>query len=524
MRKPSAAVAPRAVARARTSASRAASHRHSVQADRRQSHADRHGLAVLAARADPLVEREIVPHAAHPRERVGAIADERGALHRLGDLAILDQVGFARGEHELAARDVHLSATEIHRVETARDRLQNFARVVLPGEHERVGHPRHRRVGVRLAPTVARGRLAHQARVEPILHVAAQDAVLDQDVPAGRRAFVVDVEGAAPIRDRAVIDHRDQLGGDLLSQAAGECRDALAVEIAFEPVADSLVQQDARPAGSEHDGHRPRRRVDRRELQRGLTRGLGGEALPPVRLEVEVERHATAAAEAADLAPAAVLGDRRDVEPGQRPYVADGPARRRRDQHDDFFAGERDDHLPHARIGGATRGVDPAQQVELARELGDDRRLGQRVEIVRPPATGHGDDARAARPIRDRARLARGLFEILQREIVGVGVARARARLRADAGALAHMTGRFLHYVFFEYELFVHAVLEVDVGVVHPPGEVAAEQALHEGRRDVESLGEEPLGRHPRDVFSHPEGPNPNRRREPAPNFSNAPL
>src|SRR5262249_32439096 len=36
---------------------------------------------------------------------------------------------------------------------------------------------------------------------------------------------------------------------------AGECRGAAAIEIAFEPVADRLVQHHARPARPEHDVH-----------------------------------------------------------------------------------------------------------------------------------------------------------------------------------------------------------------------------------------------------------------------------
>ena len=47
-------------------------------------------------------------------------------------------------------------------------------------------------VGEALAPAVA-GRLhAHQPRVQPVLHVAEQNAVLDQHGALGRRALVVD--------------------------------------------------------------------------------------------------------------------------------------------------------------------------------------------------------------------------------------------------------------------------------------------------------------------------------------------
>ena len=48
--------------------------------------------------------------------------------------------------------------------------------------------------------------------------------------------------------DRPIIDDGNAGGGDPLADAAGECRGALAVEIALEPVPDCLVQQDAGPA------------------------------------------------------------------------------------------------------------------------------------------------------------------------------------------------------------------------------------------------------------------------------------
>ena len=121
------------------------------------------------------------------------------------------------------------------------------------GEHEGVGHARHRDVGIGLAAAVA-GRLhAHQPGVLPVLHVADEDAVLDQRGDAGRRALVVDGERAAAVGNRAVVDDGDARRGDALAHQAGEGALLLAVEVALEPVADRLVQQDARPAGAEHD-------------------------------------------------------------------------------------------------------------------------------------------------------------------------------------------------------------------------------------------------------------------------------
>ena len=55
--------------------------------------------------------------------------------------------------------------------------------------------------------------------------------------------------------ERAVVDDRAVLAGDLLADAARIRRAALAVEVTFQAVADGFVQQHAGPAGAEHDAH-----------------------------------------------------------------------------------------------------------------------------------------------------------------------------------------------------------------------------------------------------------------------------
>jgi hypothetical protein len=96
---------------------------------------------------------------------------------------------------------------------------------------------------------------AHQAGAHPVVHVADQDAVLDQDGAFGGRALVVDGQRAATAGERAVVEHGDALGGHPLADAAGEGADALAVEVAFQAVADGLVQQHAVPARAQHHVH-----------------------------------------------------------------------------------------------------------------------------------------------------------------------------------------------------------------------------------------------------------------------------
>src|ERR1700691_330219 len=99
-----------------------AADRDCVDPNRRQSHAHRHRLAVLAAYANARVEFEVVTHHRDTSEHVGAVADERRALDRTSHLAVLDQVGLGSREHELAVGDVDLAAAEVDREESVTDR------------------------------------------------------------------------------------------------------------------------------------------------------------------------------------------------------------------------------------------------------------------------------------------------------------------------------------------------------------------------------------------------------------------
>lgn len=94
------------------------------------------------------------------------------------------------------------------------------------------------------SPVAGGGGDAHKAGVLPILHIANQHAILDQDI-AGRRggAFIVHGDRPAPVRKGAIIHHSHAFRGHLRADKAGEGRTALAVEIPpFQPVTHGLVQ------------------------------------------------------------------------------------------------------------------------------------------------------------------------------------------------------------------------------------------------------------------------------------------
>jgi hypothetical protein len=135
-------------------------------------------------------------------------------------------------------------------------------------------------MGVAFAPAIA-GRLhAHEPRILPVLHVANENAVLDQQGAVGRRAFVIDGQRATALLHSAVVDHGDAFGGDLLAHQTGECGRLLAIEIAFQAVADRFVEHHARPAISQHHIHLAGRCGHRVEIDQCLAHGFVDRALP----------------------------------------------------------------------------------------------------------------------------------------------------------------------------------------------------------------------------------------------------
>src|SRR5271163_50520 len=85
-------IAAEAVTRRPTSCAGAAD-RQTVHAQGWLADADRNTLSVLAAGADPLVEAEVVADHGDFGQSIGSIADQRGALNRGPDLAVLNQIG-----------------------------------------------------------------------------------------------------------------------------------------------------------------------------------------------------------------------------------------------------------------------------------------------------------------------------------------------------------------------------------------------------------------------------------------------
>src|SRR5262245_26861220 len=90
----------------------------------------------------------------------------------------------------------------------------------------------------------------HQASIQAVLQVAAQDAVFDQHRTPCGYPFVIHIERTAPAWHGPVIDDRAQLRGHLLPDTTTECRNPLTVKITLQPVSNGFMEQDTRPTGA----------------------------------------------------------------------------------------------------------------------------------------------------------------------------------------------------------------------------------------------------------------------------------
>src|SRR5690606_36032596 len=95
--------------------------------------ADARGDALprLAADADALVDRHIIADAGDFRQHARAVADQRCALDRVAQLAILDLVRLGAAEDELARHDVDLSAAEALGENAGLDAAQQLGGIVV---------------------------------------------------------------------------------------------------------------------------------------------------------------------------------------------------------------------------------------------------------------------------------------------------------------------------------------------------------------------------------------------------------
>ncbi len=271
---------------------------------------------------------------------------------------MLDFVGLAGGKYELPGGDIDLAAAEIHGINAALHGSDDVLRSVWPGPHVGVGHPRERDVRERLAAAIPRRTRAHEPRIQLILHVPAQNSVFNQRRALGRSSLIVDVQRAAPLRERAIINDRALRRSHALTDATREGRGSLAVEVSFEPVADGFVQQYSRPTGTQHHGHRAGGGRLRLEIHQRLTRGLATERQRQVIGNQLLERKAAARAGVTLLPTSVLLHEHGHVEAHQRAHVGRQLSVARRDENDFVDRRHTGGDLHDSRIEAARFAVD----------------------------------------------------------------------------------------------------------------------------------------------------------------------
>ena len=113
-----------------------------------------------------------------------------------------------------------MPAAKIGCVQTFFDARNNFFWRFVACQHVGVGHARHWRVGVAFTAAVTRRFDTRQARIERILDVTLQNTVFNQHVALADVAFIVNIEGAAPVGNGAVVQHRHAFGRHAFADAA----------------------------------------------------------------------------------------------------------------------------------------------------------------------------------------------------------------------------------------------------------------------------------------------------------------
>src|SRR5690606_21981270 len=304
------------------------------------------------------VQLQVVADHGDAVHHLRTIANQRGAFHRRGDLAVLDEIGLTGGKHELAAGDIHLTAAQIGAVDPLLHRPDDLLRIALPGQHVGIGHARHGQMGIGLAAAVTGRRHAHQARVQLVLDVTLENAVLDQRGAVGLVTLVIDGQRTAAARQGTVVDDGAQAGCYFLAHPAAVGRAALAVEVTFQAMAHRLMQQHTGPTRTHHHRHAARRRRNGVEVYRGLAYRLAGVGHGPFLSLEEAVVGTPAAAETAPFPASVVLDDDADIEPHQRPDITRPGTVAGGHQHGIMHPAQADRHLGDARVKTAGVGID----------------------------------------------------------------------------------------------------------------------------------------------------------------------
>src|SRR5262249_54175710 len=172
----------------------------------------------------------------------------------------------------------------------------------------------------------------------------------------------------------------------LLAHQVAEGRYFLPVEVAFEAVADRLVEENARPTRAEDHGQRARGRGHRVEAQDRLPGSLAGERPPAVVVEQKVKLYTPAAAVTALLACRPLGGDTSDLQPQQGLCVRDHGPRRGENQDVFLFDREGGHVIGNAGVVASRLLIDLLQEGDLLGQGDRGRGGAERVQVPRRPA------------------------------------------------------------------------------------------------------------------------------------------
>ena len=157
----------------------------------------RYALPGFSARRATIIQSQVIANHANDLEGVRSRPGQSSAFDRSCDPAVLDEEGKLALERELSTDDVDLPAAQVSKIEASLDRADDFLGAKFAIEHEGVGHARHRQVRIGFPSCVAGAGMAHQAGVKAVVHIAFENAVLDQCGALAWFTLIVDMKRSA---------------------------------------------------------------------------------------------------------------------------------------------------------------------------------------------------------------------------------------------------------------------------------------------------------------------------------------
>ena len=183
------------------------------------------------------------------------------------------------------------------------------------------------------AAAVACGFYPHQTRVLTVLHVAHQNTVFDQHVLSGRRAFVINGDRSAAVRNGAIVQNGHAGCCNALAHKPCKGRGALTVKVAFQTVTNRFMKKNTRPTRPKDNVHDARRRRFGAQVHQGDAQSLACFGLPVCRIDQAIKPDTTAATGAARFAATVFFDDHADIHSGHRADIASQRSVGAQDRH-----------------------------------------------------------------------------------------------------------------------------------------------------------------------------------------------